>query len=1489
MIQPTTPSFSPTSEEEQTRPVAGQSPEQLEEMIKGLGGVPIGYTPLPTNVIGQPQGSIWKANFLNNTTIGSFIASPAASKLTGELPSMEEAIAHIPDDLLLTHGDAFIGRPLDDYPMIKKHVRDEMERSQIIASRPWASLGVGFVEGIVDPVSWLPMGALWKNFKLGSGLARTIIESGMTGVAGATVQESVIQRNMLTRSAEESYANIVAGGILGSAIGGLGYGIKGALAPRAKALLESRQRAHQEIVDTLTGVEKKLDENGVLTGEDLANIPDWLRKGMMPTPMNRLLKGPFDTGKWLANAAYQKNMRLEKHLNLDTDGASVETLMRLDKSDAHLMALNVQKIYYESQGISGVFKGTQAKMRGVTKSFDDFESEVWLRLSTEKPSTDTHVNRAADLIRDRYFEPTRQRLEELGVLPEGITPKNAIGYIMQAYLRDKIVETGGRTGLARQFFFDRFKVAQEEIKVFKASPEYREAETKINERREKIKGLPKIEKEKINKQIAEHKKEQNKFERLKAKRPDEEIKKINENIKGVKTKQKDIKETIKAKEKEHVESISTEIKSFKDELSQTNEKLKPIDAQLKAQRAKKQDFQTKRKVLRERIKTKKEGTKAHKDILSEIDRLPLAIAEIEKNISSLDSEKAGVKKTISEIKKDISNLEKVKKLPPEGVPELHEEIKSLETEVKELEKSRRPTPEEVRSHEAEIKKLQRKIDKLEESKKITKKEKESLQKEIGEIEKEILSKAPKRGINSSGKLHAVVDDDVLMTQAEQTIDNILGDTEGKLVNPILRKLQGRSVSPLEERKMSIPQEELMEWSQTSVTKLIEMHNRAVSPIIRLTELAQKNGAEDIPAFQKMLDKMLRDEYNAKTEALSKKTIEIPFRLSNESFFDKKIGSLYLYLYETKVPGKPPNHLEMIFKNEKTVQVKSTQILPEKERKGYAKALYRKAIQESVERGLNFVSDTAVTNEVLSLYRSLEKEGYVFKFNKNIKDETIIITRIKSVSKDGMSTTSQTQSIQGKESTDGLPLVELVSAPTIQKSKLSFLEEISVTPDPKKLQTLRKQLETASSDMNATFELLQGVYGDGPNILNTSAQNFYHNVLKWNYIRLLGHMTLASIADIGLQVFVHGPFRFVRDGVIGAFSEARKVHNRDLAAIGYGIETEMGMRIKSWSDTQGLSVDPGPFTKGLDVATQKFGNLSLMNPWNSWQQRMAGHIGINRTLETIHKFIEGKNVPEKDLQRVIANGLGREHWETIYNYTKDKTTTFNDRTVYTADWTAWDIKTKAQRDALEQFQASVVNEIDSIVIIPGLGDKPLFAQNMTGKFLFQFKTFQMAATNKIMYSGIQRRDDIDMYLGVISMLGMGAASYMLTSIMKGKEPDTSFTKMGMEAVDRSGVVGIYSDIGNVVAKGLGIEGTSRYASRDLVGSFTGPTAGAINEVWGLLTSTRAHLTGEKPLTSNDTEKFKRLFPYQNLFYLDRINQKIFKNLGLALGAEESPER
>lgn len=1082
------------SPENENEPSVDELKQRLEHpTYKMLKPADLGYVPITTNVPGEMEGSVFQAAIEDTTTWGSFISSPDAQKLSGDKQvSTQEALSMIPDDLVLDYADRYIGRNPKDYDHITNAIRHEIQNDALLSQHPWKTFGYSVALGFTDPVNYLPFGVIYKNIKRGSQLLRGVAQSGLTAAGSAATQEAIIQNNQLTREAQESYINVFAAGITGAALGGIGTGIGIHLNAAKRAEIEARNKVQQEVMDVLTDKDKELTPEGTLKADDLARMPEAIRKSMVLTPMNRLINSRFNISKYIGQQMYENNYTYIKHTQGLTDGASVERLIKGKEQELAKTFLDYQNIYFDMVGIkSGPFKGIRSKLKAPEMSYEAFGDEVSLVLTTERPSPREHVNLAAKLYRENIFNPLKDEAIKLGLLPEDVSVPNAAAYFMIAHNKNKIIEQGGRSargpGTFPEALYQDFKASQVELERYKQSPEY-----------------------------------------------------INAN---------------------------NELTELKEKLNQTNQKRKLSEQQ--------------KEKLNERIKT---------------------------------------------------------------------------------------------------------------------------------LEKSIVDNAPKRAKNYRGELLKSVDDNMLWTQVEQTVDNILGDNAGQLLNPILTSLKGGSTKPFQTRHILADQESMRQWHITDASKIASMYVRAMVPAIEMSRFAKKMGAKDISEMRTKIGEQILAEYNEQ-----------------------------------------------------------------------AKGLTGKAAQK-----------------------------------------------------------------------------------------------------------LREERDRDISDINTTIDLMLGVYGDGPNVLNSSAKDLYQNFLKWNYTRLLGYMTLSSLPDAGIQVFANGPYRLVHDGLLSMFSQAKKISKRDLRAIGYGLETELGTRIKSYSDHQGLSTNPSPFTKGLDSLTHSFGNLSLMNQWNTLMQNMAGHISINRTLDTIHKVVNGEKVAQKEIERVARLGLAKEHFNTIAKFTKDN---ISDGTRY-ADWSNWNITNSSDAEALKQFQLSVGKDIDSIVIVPGLGDRvkigSLDANTPVGKLLFQFKTFLSSSTNKLLYSGIQRGNDIDVYLGAVSMMALGGLSYITTSLVRGSEPDLSFKNLSHEAIDRSGLLGIWGETANIGSKLLGFGGVSRYQSRDIWGALTGPSGGALSEVLSIMNKVRGVTLNDETLDTKDAEKIARLIPLQNLAYWHYPRRKLVHEGALSLGAKDAGE-
>jgi hypothetical protein len=168
-------------------------------------------------------------------------------------------------------------------------------------------------------------------------------------------------------------------------------------------------------------------------------------------------------------------------------------------------------------------------------------------------------------------------------------------------------------------------------------------------------------------------------------------------------------------------------------------------------------------------------------------------------------------------------------------------------------------------------------------------------------------------------------------------------------------------------------------------------------------------------------------------------------------------------------------------------------------------------------------------------------------------------------------------------------------------------------------------------------------------------------------------------------------------------------------------------------------------------------------------------------------------------------------------------------------------------------------------------------------MFQFKSFMLAATNRILYAGIQNKGDINLYLGIVSMMGLGMLGYTTSSFLRGSEPDLSPKNLLREGLDRSSVLGIFGEGINIGQKMFQLGEVSRYKSRDSIGSVLGPTGGSISDVVKLFNKINPLSTAKGEWTTKDAEVVMRLMPLQNLFYLQRINRSLTHNIAEWLGA------
>lgn len=448
------------------------------------------------------------------------------------------------------------------------------------------------------------------------------------------------------------------------------------------------------------------------------------------------------------------------------------------------------------------------------------------------------------------------------------------------------------------------------------------------------------------------------------------------------------------------------------------------------------------------------------------------------------------------------------------------------------------------------------------------------------------------------------------------------------------------------------------------------------------------------------------------------------------------------------------------------------------------------------------------------------------------------------------------------------------AESLKKIKDAYARKADAATSDRARIKLNAQRDADIRDVSAMRDRLRGTYA-APTNPNSLLSRSVHLIKDWNYLRLMGGMVISSFADAARPVMAEGINRVVGAGLVPMIRnlKAFRLAGAEVKKAGTALDMVMGSRAMSLSDLGDDFGRNSKFERGLNAAAQVFGTAALMNPWNTALKQFTGVIIQDRILQHVASWAEGK-LGAAGIERMASARIDRNMAERIARQFADHGETVDGtRIANTDDWT--------DPYARQAYRAAILKEVDHAIVTPGIGDKPLVASKLLGspelaQLIFQFRSFTFASTQRILVSGLQRRDMATLN-GLLLSVSLGALTYYVKTLQAGLEPSDDPLVWLSEGVDRSGVTGSLYDINNIVEKltrgQVGVNALrggppmSRYASRNLTGALLGPSLGTLQDVG---TTTGAIAQGEA--SEADKRAMLRLIPAQNLFYLRSLLDK-----------------
>lgn len=436
-------------------------------------------------------------------------------------------------------------------------------------------------------------------------------------------------------------------------------------------------------------------------------------------------------------------------------------------------------------------------------------------------------------------------------------------------------------------------------------------------------------------------------------------------------------------------------------------------------------------------------------------------------------------------------------------------------------------------------------------------------------------------------------------------------------------------------------------------------------------------------------------------------------------------------------------------------------------------------------------------------------------------------------------------------------------------------------DPKKQAALEKAKRKDMTDLQAMYEKLRGLYAQPDDY--AAPQNVGERaLLAWNFARLLGGMTLSAVPDMGRQVMVHGMQRTMNDGLAAMITDFKgwKGAVEDLREASIGLDMALSTTARARANMDEWTPVTGKIDAVSQTVAQNFGNVTLMNQWNTAQKTFAGILTQTRMMRAVQDVGKGKKLTKKEIENLASHGIDRDMAQRIskqfskHGERRERVMVPNAR--------EWDDVVAANT-----FRAAVRKQVDEVIVTPGL-DRPLWMSRPGWRLVGQFRSFAFASMQRVAMAGMQQADAAAVG-GVMMMIGMGAMVYGAKTTLAGREVSDDPRVWLTEGIDRSGITGWFFDVNNITEKAtrgtvgvnalIGGPQMSRYASRNVIDSILGPSLGLSEDFFKLTGATFS-----RDWKESDTHAMRRLLPYQNVLYLRSLFDQMENGVNQAIGVQ-----
>ena len=328
---------------------------------------------------------------------------------------------------------AALADTVDEIEVVRKQYAKETTDRETIQKGGAMSFLVGLgVVGIADPINLIPIGgAVAKTYKAGNSILDAAVVTGSVATASTAVTEAALHQSQLTRTYGESAINLGAAALLGGVLGAGGKALANSLDASAIRTLEDSMNVEPKVKagdDSVLSPEYRAtpEEKSAGAAQRVADVEvsgkfaKALVKFLGFDPLSRTITSdnPF--------TRIVSNLLAENPVKMDGDiVTSVESRAKIHDGKYATALQNHLDIYKQYRSNGGRLRRRQ------------FNEEVARAMRNEE-SAIPEALQSANNWRTELYNPIKDDLVELGLLPEDVSVGTAVGYLNRRWNKGKV-------------------------------------------------------------------------------------------------------------------------------------------------------------------------------------------------------------------------------------------------------------------------------------------------------------------------------------------------------------------------------------------------------------------------------------------------------------------------------------------------------------------------------------------------------------------------------------------------------------------------------------------------------------------------------------------------------------------------------------------------------------------------------------------------------------------------------------------------------------------------------------------------------------------------------------------------------------------------------------------------------------------------------------------------------------------------------------------